>query len=107
MHANGAEEVVYAGELSIRRREDDDGVWKYVVILDNNSGTYAPDAADLHLVREVFARNFASERVVIEAHERESPALNAYVESINVEGTVGRIPDALYSGMARSFLENN
>lgn len=96
MHANGAEEVVYAGELSIRRREEN-GLLKYVIVLDNNSGTYAPSKEDLPLIREVFARNFASEHIIIEAHDRESPELKAYADALNSKAvdrpSIEYIPD--------------
>ncbi|KAL4426360.1 hypothetical protein ABPG77_004654 [Micractinium sp. CCAP 211/92] len=56
MHSAGAEEVLYAGEFCIIPDEDAPGGHKLVV--DNNSGTYAPPARYLPLMAQLFTSNF-------------------------------------------------
>jgi hypothetical protein len=91
MHANGAEEVVYAGEMSIRRKHEH-GAMTYTIVLDNNSGTYAPSRNELPLVREVFVRNFASRNVSFEALDREDPKLKEYASTLRAEESVDGLP---------------
>lgn len=57
MHSGGAEEVLYAGEFCIMPDEDAPGGHK--LVLDNNSGTYAPPARHLPLMAQLFASNFS------------------------------------------------
>jgi len=55
MHANCAEEVYYAGEFVILK-DHDQGCFK--LIIDNNSGTFAPAKENLPKLKRVFERNF-------------------------------------------------
>lgn len=75
MHACAAKEVVYAGEFHFRERRMGNGVETRIVI-DNNSGTYAPDAADLGMVGELLRRNF--EGLVVETIDFKSDKLKEY-----------------------------
>ncbi|KAL7753275.1 hypothetical protein RI367_001050 [Sorochytrium milnesiophthora] len=77
IHANARKQVYYAGEFHLRpARAENDG---YVLVVDNNSGTYAPSAGSLPLLRRLMERNFAGlqieartmdDPVVVEARER-------------------------------------
>lgn len=58
MHCSAAPEVVYAGELHFRRAPQGSNEPPIQLVVDNNSGTYAPDKEDLPKVEEVFRRNF-------------------------------------------------
>eukprot|EP01064_Diplonema_japonicum_P012442 TRINITY_DN19902_c0_g2_i1.p2 TRINITY_DN19902_c0_g2~~TRINITY_DN19902_c0_g2_i1.p2 ORF type:complete len:445 (+),score=89.27 TRINITY_DN19902_c0_g2_i1:3158-4492(+) len=49
VHANAAEEVVYAGEFHVKNG---------VLIMDNSSGTFAPAKEDLPLIKELIKKNF-------------------------------------------------
>jgi hypothetical protein len=81
MHANADEEVVYAGELHLRRRVvEGGGASEYTLVLDNNSGTYAPDKDHLPLLREVFMRNFAN--LNVEAYDHADPVLQEYTATL-------------------------
>jgi hypothetical protein len=81
MHANADEEVVYAGELHMRRRAvNGSTASEYTLVLDNNSGTYAPNKDHLPLLREVFLRNFANLKV--EAYDFSDPVLLDYTATL-------------------------
>lgn len=84
MHSSAAAEVVYAGELHFRRRHEPPGFAEpeYDLILDNNSGTYAPSKAELPNVREAFVRNFAGLRV--EALDHADPKLKQYKQELEL-----------------------
>ncbi|KAG0245340.1 hypothetical protein B0O80DRAFT_492748 [Mortierella sp. GBAus27b] len=69
MHANRAQEVMYAGEF--RLFKDNNGVW--TLLIDNNSGTYAPKKEEIDKLKEVFERNFSGLAVI--AVDREDPYL--------------------------------
>ncbi|EFN59404.1 hypothetical protein CHLNCDRAFT_137906 [Chlorella variabilis] len=56
MHANAAEEVLYAGEFCIVPDAAAEGGHRLVV--DNNSGTFAPKAEHLPLMQHLFEANF-------------------------------------------------
>ncbi|KAL4430923.1 hypothetical protein ABPG75_006179 [Micractinium tetrahymenae] len=56
MHSGGSEEVLYAGEFCIMPDEAAPGGHKLVI--DNNSGTYAPPARYLPLMAQLFSSNF-------------------------------------------------
>lgn len=71
MHSSASTEVVYAGELHIRCAHG-----QYVLVVDNNSGTYAPDKDDLPSVAEVFRRNFPGLDVI--ALDYRDPLLEQY-----------------------------
>ena len=76
LHANCAEAVRYAGEFHPRptceggwaafdEHARGDGEVGWEVVLDNNSGTYAPDAAFLPCLKELVEYNFPGMRVVV------------------------------------------
>lgn len=71
MHANRATEVMYSGEFRMFRDEHHHGDW--TLLIDNNSGTYAPKKEDLPRVRELFVRNFPD--LVVVALDHEDPYL--------------------------------
>ncbi|KAG0019956.1 hypothetical protein BGZ81_009529 [Podila clonocystis] len=71
MHANRATEVMYSGEFRLFRDENHHGDW--TLLIDNNSGTYAPKKEDLYRVRELFVRNFPD--LVVVALDHEDPYL--------------------------------
>eukprot|EP00171_Calliarthron_tuberculosum_P004206 IDg4206t1 len=66
MHACAAKEVVYAGEFYFKQYEYN-GEHRIRLVVDNNSGTYAPDGNDLHKVCLLFEKNF--EGLVVEARD--------------------------------------
>ncbi|KAG0322124.1 hypothetical protein BG000_003014 [Podila horticola] len=67
MHAN----LLYSGEFRLFRDEHHHGDW--TLLIDNNSGTYAPKKEDLYKVRELFVRNFPD--LVVVALDHEDPYL--------------------------------
>lgn len=67
----------YAGEFHIQ--VDDDTGERFLVI-DNNSGTFAPKQEFLPLLREVLEINFTGLRV--EVYDREDPLLKASLEKL-------------------------
>lgn len=71
MHANRATEVLYSGEFRLFRDEHHNGDW--TLLIDNNSGTYAPKKEDLPKVRALFERNFPD--LVVVALDHEDPHL--------------------------------
>lgn len=85
MHCSASQEVVYAGELHFRRLGTGHKEAELMLVLDNNSGTYAPGKEDLPLVEEVFRRNFAGLRVMglnykdprLEQFRKELPAVSS------------------------------
>eukprot|EP01088_Endostelium_zonatum_P019725 TRINITY_DN6960_c0_g1_i1.p1 TRINITY_DN6960_c0_g1~~TRINITY_DN6960_c0_g1_i1.p1 ORF type:complete len:449 (-),score=97.63 TRINITY_DN6960_c0_g1_i1:40-1386(-) len=59
VHSNAREKVRYAGEFFVLDYKDGaDGEVKYKLIIDNNSGTYAPVVEDLKLLEQAFRYNF-------------------------------------------------
>ncbi|CEG42992.1 C2 domain [Plasmopara halstedii] len=66
MHSNTAESVKYAGEFRIE--EEDDGTSKLVI--DNNSGTYAPSPKRLPQLKLLIENNFPG--IKCEALDREN-----------------------------------
>ena len=64
IHADCAEEVVYAGEFHV---VFEDGDW--VIVFDNNSGTYAPVEEGLDLVKVLMEANFEGLNVRVLHHE--------------------------------------
>ena len=90
MHSNCAEEVYYAGEFAIfkektnkeweREGEDEGGHLK--LIIDNNSGTYAPDKEKLPQLKAVFEENFPF--LVVEAISFDDPVFREYKERFRV-----------------------
>ncbi|KAG0219187.1 hypothetical protein BGX33_004251 [Mortierella sp. NVP41] len=77
MHANRATEVLYAGEFRYYRDEHHNGDW--TLLIDNNSGTYAPNKDELYKVQQVFQLNFPD--LVVRAVDREDPYLKELVEA--------------------------
>jgi hypothetical protein len=73
MHASAAEEVVYAGELLVREENVLNGTPRNILVLDNNSGTYAPKAEHLPYVGDVFAQNFVG--LDVEVYDLNNPVL--------------------------------
>ena len=77
LHSNCAESVRYSGEFHPRpvggwenftdEKTDESVGWE--IVFDNNSGTYAPDAALLPKVKEVMELNFPGLNVVVHSHE--------------------------------------
>lgn len=53
MHANCEENVRYAGEFHVDKKGD-----KYILVVDNNSGTYSPARDDLPTIAALFEKNF-------------------------------------------------
>eukprot|EP00026_Physarum_polycephalum_P002941 Phypoly_transcript_02950.p1 GENE.Phypoly_transcript_02950~~Phypoly_transcript_02950.p1 ORF type:complete len:702 (+),score=85.38 Phypoly_transcript_02950:252-2108(+) len=68
MHANCAKEVYYSGEFCVAQVGQS---WKLYV--DNNSGTYAPNKADLPCLEACFRQNFPD--LDVQALDREDPKL--------------------------------
>lgn len=81
MHCSASPEVVYAGELHFRKLPTVSGERKLTLVVDNNSGTYTPDKADLPLVADVFRRNFAGLQVV--ALDYKDPLLEQYRSDVS------------------------
>ena len=81
MHANGASEVVYAGEFHFRQGRPNTSEPPVRIVVDNNSGTYAPDKADLPKVREFFMRNFIG--LPVEVVDFKDPLLKRYQEEVS------------------------
>ncbi|KAF9111684.1 hypothetical protein BGX27_004590 [Mortierella sp. AM989] len=71
MHANRAKEVMYAGEFRIYRDKAKNNAW--TLLIDNNSGTYAPKKEMLYKVKKAFELNFPD--LVVVALDREDPLL--------------------------------
>ncbi|GAB4814268.1 hypothetical protein N2152v2_001314 [Parachlorella kessleri] len=74
MHAAGAEEVLYAGEFCIV--EDLSATGGHRLVIDNNSGTYAPKAEHLPRMARLFAANFP--HIKVETLTNDDPRLKAY-----------------------------
>lgn len=95
VHSNAAEEVVYSGEFHVRThaREAQEASHQAVVartkglpprpptlVLDNGSGTYAPSKEHLHLLRQVFQRNFPD--MDVQAVDFQGPVVTAAKQEI-------------------------
>lgn len=80
MHCSAATEVVYAGELHFRQAPPGSDEPAIRLIVDNNSGTYAPDKEDLPKVVEVFRRNFVGLHVT--ALDYQDPLLVQYRQDL-------------------------
>lgn len=87
MHSNAAKEVLYAGEFHFRK-----GVAPHEpavrLVVDNNSGTYAPDKGLLPNVRTLLERNF--EGLCVETLDFKDPTLEQYTldvtRSVSIDG---------------------
>ncbi|CAI5710215.1 unnamed protein product [Peronospora destructor] len=69
LHANVALSVKYAGEFHIEKGH----FGKYKLVIDNNSGTYAPLKEDLPKLKEFFENNFPG--ILVEAKDRNDDEL--------------------------------
>eukprot|EP00172_Hildenbrandia_rubra_P001679 Plantae.Rhodophyta-Hildenbrandia_rubra.ctg22493.p1 GENE.Plantae.Rhodophyta-Hildenbrandia_rubra.ctg22493~~Plantae.Rhodophyta-Hildenbrandia_rubra.ctg22493.p1 ORF type:complete len:181 (-),score=23.39 Plantae.Rhodophyta-Hildenbrandia_rubra.ctg22493:1383-1925(-) len=85
MHCNCAERVVYAGEFHFRDSQRGDAS-RVTLVLDNNSGTYAPSKDNLELLGRVFALNFPG--LNIELLDFKSDKLKRYKEEMKTNGIV-------------------
>lgn len=72
MHANASDKVYFAGEFHIQQPSEG----KYILVLDNNSGTYAPPKESLPKLRDFFEMNFVG--LAVEAYDREDEKLKEY-----------------------------
>ncbi|KAJ3812064.1 hypothetical protein EV368DRAFT_74935 [Lentinula lateritia] len=94
LHADCAEQVRYSGEFHLRPRDKDHSSWcgwqdfndsmpddsvDWEVVIDNNSGTYAPDKAMLPTLRDLIDCNFPGLDVV--ALDRENDELKKSVDA--------------------------
>ncbi|GJJ69433.1 hypothetical protein EMPS_01779 [Entomortierella parvispora] len=77
MHANRADEVMFAGEFRVFQDMENNNAW--TLLIDNNSGTYGPRKEDLHRVKTCFELNFPD--LVVKAVDREDPYLTSLVEA--------------------------
>lgn len=77
MHANRATEVLFAGEFRLYKDERHNNNW--TLLIDNNSGTYAPSKDELYKVQQLFQLNFPD--LVVRAVDREDPYLKELVEA--------------------------
>jgi len=85
MHSNCSESVYYAGEFHIQPVQYSDTI-QYKVVLDNNSGTYAPSEELLPELAEVFRQNFAGLQVEVMAYD--DPKLHTYKQRLKDNFTV-------------------
>lgn len=76
MHCSASPEVVYAGEMHFRRTPSGTQENEVRLIIDNNSGTYAPGKEDLPRIEEVMRRNFAG--ILVTALDYQDPLLIQY-----------------------------
>lgn len=83
MHSSAASEVVYAGELHFRG--DLSNATRVELIIDNNSGTYAPSKEDLSKAAQVFRSNFPGLRV--RALDFTDPLLEEYRRELLQSGS--------------------
>jgi hypothetical protein len=76
MHSNASEQVCFAGEFHVQQKDG-----KYVLVIDNNSGTYAPPKERIAKLIQFFNFNFPD--LLVEAYDREDPTLKEYKTAIN------------------------
>ncbi|EGZ08665.1 hypothetical protein PHYSODRAFT_355861 [Phytophthora sojae] len=69
LHSGAAFSVKYAGEFRIEKGH----FGKYKLVIDNNSGTYAPPKEDLPKLKEIFEYNFPG--ISVEAKDRDDEEL--------------------------------
>jgi hypothetical protein len=79
VHANASPSVRCAGEFHF---QPDDGVYSYKLILDNNSGTYAPTMQHLECLKKTLERNFKN--LKIEIYDYKSEKLRYYLDYLKV-----------------------
>lgn len=78
MHAAAKPEVVYAGEFHWKKVSNSN-----VLIIDNESGTYAPDKDDLPKVKELLKLNFPD--IKIHTYHYEDPILVTLKQNLSRE----------------------
>jgi hypothetical protein len=76
LHSGAAFAVKYAGEFHIEKNH----FGKYKLIIDNNSGTYAPPKADLPKLEAIFENNFPG--ISVEAKDRDDEENKAARQAI-------------------------
>lgn len=107
MHANRAQEVMYAGEFRLFRDERHHNTW--TLLIDNSSGTYAPKKEQLYKVKEVFELNFPD--LVVLALDHKDPYLKEIREATKkAEAEAAQTADQsqkllLYGGIRRKSEE--
>ncbi|KAE9024405.1 hypothetical protein PR002_g11455 [Phytophthora rubi] len=69
LHSGAQFNVKYAGEFHIEKGLSG----KYTLVIDNNSGTYAPPKEELPQLKALFETNFPG--ISVETHDRSSPEL--------------------------------
>ncbi|KAH7459551.1 uncharacterized protein KRP23_15111 [Phytophthora ramorum] len=69
LHSGAAFSVKFAGEFHIEKSH----FGKYKLVIDNNSGTYAPPKADLPKLQAIFENNFPG--ISVEAKDRDDDEL--------------------------------
>jgi len=89
MHSNAREEVRYSGEFHIQPTEEHGGEQKYKLVIDNNSGTYAPNKDDLPLLQRLFNINFPD--IEVEALDRSDPKMEIYKTNLRVSSSSSSI----------------
>lgn len=83
MHNCADAQVVYAGEMHFRRRITgrSPSEPEFTLVVDNASGTYAPDSVDLPRVRALLMSNFQG--LNVEALDFKDPLLKKYLEAVS------------------------
>jgi len=76
MHCNMAEKVRYAGECHFQWAQEGADQPKFWLVLDNNSGTYAPSPEQFPLLKRVFKLNFPD--LEIETITHDDPRMKLY-----------------------------
>jgi hypothetical protein len=80
MHANCATSVVYAGEMCVMQQEGAQPNWpvqhRYRLVVDNNSGTYAPSKEGLPRLQHLLQVCFPG--LIVEALAMDDPKLKYY-----------------------------
>jgi hypothetical protein len=69
LHSGAQFSVLYAGEFHIEKNL----LGRYKLVIDNNSGTYAPPKAELPQLKALFENNFPG--ISVEAMDRDDPEL--------------------------------
>lgn len=77
MHADAARDVVYSGEFTVVDKGQGNG---YLLVIDNNSGTYAPSKDDLPLLQQLMQFNFPD--IEIKAVDFNDPQLKLYHQDV-------------------------